>query len=737
VGLPGFDVAALGAAGGAGGLVAGVPSGVGAQGELRIQSTPGGSFQSISSAAGGFTGDLDVLDFFGRGVEPVGDLDGDGMNDLAVGASGDSDGGSSRGAIWILFLDPDRSVHAQQKISDLAGGFAGQLDDGDSLFAPAALGDLDGDGVGDLAVGAPLDDDGGLNRGAVWILFLRADGSVRAHQKISELEGSLLGSLSDGDQFGLAVSGLGDIDGDGIGDLAVGAPFDDGAGVDRGAVWILFLMPNGNVRGEQKLSDLAGGFGGALRDLDHFGAGLASLGDLDGDGAADLAAGASRANGETGAVWLLFLDAATGKVRGESPIGRDQSPLLAALAAGNRFGTGLAALGPLDGYGTLHPLAVGAPGNTSGATGMVWILELNGAASGCGNAVVDAGEQCDDGDAVALDGCSVSCRVEERFALFAPLGVGFGGTLSVTISGIEIVLDTTGHSPAALMLALAGAIDADPALSAAGVSATALGNELVVTGRIAGIALSDPGLRTRPNSFAYFGFDQGGVPIGRCVSGANTAARWPAGSGRCHDAPAVPCIADPPNQLATLGMHDSATCASIVDVTADNLPPGVCDMSTHQPAFACTPATEVEVCGAGGSCSLGGWSIIDGQLFAGLGCQPFVGADFDCDGASNGSDACPWYPSTFTDALVPDGATDGRAPDCRCGDQTGDGVVNVGDIVGINYAIFASEQTSPLCDVNNDNGCNVSDIVGTNTEIFNPGRSICGRHPVRNPSSGP
>ena len=60
-----------------------------------------------------------------------------------------------------------------QKISDTAGGFTGGLHNNDFFgVAAAALGDLDGDGVTDLAVGAVNDDDGGFNRGAVWILFL-------------------------------------------------------------------------------------------------------------------------------------------------------------------------------------------------------------------------------------------------------------------------------------------------------------------------------------------------------------------------------------------------------------------------------------------------------------------------------------------------------------------------------------------------------------------------------------
>ena len=64
-----------------------------------------------------------------------------------------------------------------KKISNVQGGFAGELSDGDFFgHSVADLGDIDGDGIGDLAVSAHLDDDGGENRGAVWILFMNKEG---------------------------------------------------------------------------------------------------------------------------------------------------------------------------------------------------------------------------------------------------------------------------------------------------------------------------------------------------------------------------------------------------------------------------------------------------------------------------------------------------------------------------------------------------------------------------------
>jgi hypothetical protein len=195
------------------------------------------SHQKISDTEGGFTGVLDSGDWFGMSVASPGDLDGDGVSDVAVGAPNDDDGGPFRGAVWVLFLNDDGTVKSHQKISDTQGGFTGTLADSDGFgTSVTSLGDLDGDGVGDIAVGAWQDDDGGGGHGAVWVLFLNDDGTVKSHQKISDTEGGFTGTLDSNDWFGISVASLGDLDDDGVGDIAVGAYGDDDGGGDHGAV---------------------------------------------------------------------------------------------------------------------------------------------------------------------------------------------------------------------------------------------------------------------------------------------------------------------------------------------------------------------------------------------------------------------------------------------------------------------------------------------------------------------
>ena len=335
--------------------------------------------QKISSNKGGFNGNLNDDDLFGSAIAGIGDLNGDGAFDLAVGAPGDDKGGTDRGGVWILFLDAEGKVREQQKIADDAGGFGGDLNDDDRFgSAVAAIGDVNGDGITDLAVGTPnKKNDDSDNAGAIWILFMGLDGKVDTWQKISSKAGGFGGDLNADDHFGAAITGIGDLDNNGVPDLAVGVPGDDKGGTDQGSVWILFLDADGKVQQQQKIADETGGFRGGLSANDRFGSAVAAIGDMNGDGIPDLAAGAPNDDDSAdnaGAIWILMMQT-DGKVDGWQKVSEDTGGFNGELDADDHFGAAITGIGNLNNSG-LADLAVGAPGDDDDGEdkGAVWIL---------------------------------------------------------------------------------------------------------------------------------------------------------------------------------------------------------------------------------------------------------------------------------------------------------------------------------------------------------------------------
>ncbi len=341
-------------------------------------------YQKISSTAGSFT-TLRDGDKFGTSLATLGDLDGDGVDDLLVGAVGYHEGRKERGALWVLFLATDGTVKSYQRIGSQAGGFVGVLPEGSTFgISAAALGDVNGDGVTDVVIGARRDDDGGPYRGAAWILFLKRDGTVLAQQKISSTAGQLTATLADSVEFGQSVGSLGDFDGDGVPDMVVGAFRDRDGGTHTGAVWLIFLERDGTVKGHRKISPTEGGFTGRLRDKDLFGSGVAAIGDLNGDQIPDLAVGARRTDDgglDRGAIWILQLNR-DGTVQHNWKISQTRGGFQGRLMDDDQFGYSLGAIGDLNGD-NMPDLATGAifddgPGQNRGA---VWILFLKNAPS--------------------------------------------------------------------------------------------------------------------------------------------------------------------------------------------------------------------------------------------------------------------------------------------------------------------------------------------------------------------
>jgi len=314
-------------------------------------------------------------DHFGDSVANIGDLDGDGVNDLAVGAIYDDEGGADRGAVHILFMNSNGSVKETVEINESTDNFPTLVNEdrfGDSV---ANIGDLNGDGVNDLAVGAPNDDtkpngDGfaehgnrNWDAGAIYILFMNSNGSVKETVKIDSETLDDIGdtAIGEGDGFGHGIANIGDLDNNGKNDIAVGAMLDDGIGSNRGAVHILFMADanDGSVESTVEINGSTPN-GPTLANGYWFGGSVANIDDLNGDGVNDLAVGVnldSDVGNKRGAVHIIFMNT-DGSVVSTVEI-NDDTANGPTLADNDRFGTGVANMGDLDGDG-VNDLAVGA-----------------------------------------------------------------------------------------------------------------------------------------------------------------------------------------------------------------------------------------------------------------------------------------------------------------------------------------------------------------------------------------
>lgn len=302
---------------------------------------------------------LSETEFFGSSTTAIGDVDGNGVIDLASAIFTLDGNNQTQGTVVILLMSPDGTAKKSVRISsELNGGPALEL--GNSFGSSiAALGDINGDGVVDIAVGDPGDDTGGPNRGAVYIVRLNADGTARDTTRIaSEYNAGPI--LANDDYFGSAITSVGDFDLDGVLDLAVGAQGSDADGTDRGKVYILLLNANGTVKNTTAIQTPSAVNSNA-NDYRYVGSKLISPGDLDGDGIVDLAATVTDSHARS-VIQILHLNS-DGTVKG-SPVTVDSASITGSPTSGTVYD--LTAVGDLDGDQVPDMMIVGNTWDTAG-----------------------------------------------------------------------------------------------------------------------------------------------------------------------------------------------------------------------------------------------------------------------------------------------------------------------------------------------------------------------------------
>lgn len=258
------------------------------------------------------------------GASAEGDFDGDDLEDL-VASSPETD--CQKGVVYVV----DGTGTTTTWTEDTTG-ILGTAGCGDYFGATLAVGDFDGDGFDDLAIGTPGGDDSGeTDSGSIHLIYGSATGLTTTGDQIWHQDSAgIEGASEDYDSMGDALA-VGDFNCDGYDDLAIGVPREDVLGsTDAGAVNVIYGSSTGLSTLDSVWYEQRGGVSGSLEDDDHFGAAVAAgnfNGDFDsGFACDDLAIGVPDEDGANAidGGYLYTILGATGGLSSSSHQGIDQ-----------------------------------------------------------------------------------------------------------------------------------------------------------------------------------------------------------------------------------------------------------------------------------------------------------------------------------------------------------------------------------------------------------------------------
>ena len=274
-----------------------------------------------------------AVDEFGYAVSTAGDVNSDGYSDVIVGAPNNVVGGVDAGSAYIYFGGANMNSTAELILS----GIGANDDFGYSVFT---AGDVNGDGYSDVIVGAKYNDAGGNNAGRAYVYF--------GGSSMNSTVDVILTGIAAGDQFGRSVSTAGDVNADGYSDVIVGATYNDAGGSDAGSAYIYYGGSSMNNTADVVF------LGAAVNDI--FGNSVSTAGDLNGDGYSDVVVAAymnDAGGSNAGRAYVYF---------GGSSMNNTADLTLTGVAAGDELGYSVSTAGDVNGDG-YSDIIVGAPYN--------------------------------------------------------------------------------------------------------------------------------------------------------------------------------------------------------------------------------------------------------------------------------------------------------------------------------------------------------------------------------------